>query len=50
MKLKLRGKLILSIGILTFIAVFLLSFLSYLSLQSAYDKNLEAEKEKLDRL
>lgn len=43
MKLKLRGKLILSIGILTFIAVFLLSFLSYLSLQSAYDKNLETE-------
>ena len=50
MKLKLRGKLILSIGILTFIAVFLLSFLSYLSLQSAYDKNLEAEKEKLDQI
>ena len=29
MKLKLRGKLILSIGILTFLAVFLLSALSY---------------------
>ena len=37
-------------GILTFAAVFLLSFLSYLSLQSAYDKNLQAEKEKLDQL
>lgn len=50
MKLKLRGKLILSIGILTFVAVFLLSFLSYLSLQTAYDKNLEAEEEKLDQI
>ena len=50
MKLKLRGKLISSMGILTFAAVFLLSFLSYLSLQSAYDKNLQAEKEKLDQL
>lgn len=50
MKLKLRGKLISSIGILTFIAVFLLSLLSYLSLQRAYDKTIEAEKEKLDQI
>ena len=50
MKLKLRGKLILSIGILTFAAVFLLSFLSYLSLRSAYGKTIEAEKEKLDQI
>lgn len=50
MKLKLRGKLILSIGILTFAAVFLLSFLSYLSLKSAYGKTIEAEKEKLDQI
>ena len=48
MKLKLRGKLISSIGILTFIAVFLLSSLSYLSLRRAYDKNIEAENEKLE--
>lgn len=50
MKLKLRGKLISSIGILTFIAVFLLSSLSYLSLRRAYDKNIEAENEKLDQI
>ena len=50
MKLKLRGKLILSIGMLTFAAVFLLSFLSYLSLKSAYGKTIEAEKEKLDQI
>ena len=49
-KLKLRGKLILSIGILTFVAVFLLSCLSYLSLQSAYDKTIDAKKEKLDQI
>ena len=50
MKLKLRGKLILSIGILTFLAVFLLSLLSYVSLQIAYSKVITAEKEKLDQM
>ena len=50
MKLKLRGKLILSMGILSFVAVLLISSLSYLSLQRAYDKNIEAEKEKLDQI
>ena len=50
MKLKLRGKLIASIGILTFAAVFLLSFLSYLSLRRAYGKTIYAVKEKLDQI
>ena len=50
MKLKLRGKLISSMGILIFVAVLLISSLSYLSLQRAYDKNIEAEKEKLDQI
>mgnify|MGYP002510280926 FL=1 len=50
MKLKLRGKLILSMGILIFMAVLLISSLSYLSLQKAYDKNIQAEKEKLDQI
>ena len=50
MKLKLRGKLVASIGILTFAAVFLLSLLSYLSLRTAYDKVITAEKEKLDQI
>lgn len=50
MKLKLRGKLILSMGILIFVAVLLISSLSYLALQRAYDKNIEAEKEKLDQI
>lgn len=49
-RLKLRGKLILSIGILTFMAVFLLSFLSYLSLQTAYNTTINAKKEKLDQM
>ncbi len=50
MKLKLRGKLILSIGILTFLAVFLLSALSYVSLKDAYDKLITAQKDKLDQM
>ena len=50
MKLKLRGKLISSIGILTFAAVFLLSLLSYVSLRIAYKKVIVAEKEKLDQI
>lgn len=50
MKLKLHEKLILSMGILIFMAVLLISSLSYLSLQRAYDKNIEAEKEKLDQI
>ncbi len=50
MKLKLRGKLISSIGILTFAAVFLLSSLSYVSLRIAYGKVISAEKEKLDQI
>ena len=50
MKLKLRGKLISSIGILTFAAVFLLSLLSYVSLRIAYNKVIVAEKEKLDQI
>ncbi len=50
MKLKLRGKLILSIGILIFLAVFLLSLLSNISLRIAYDKVIVAEKEKLDQI
>ena len=50
MKLKLRGKLILSMGILIFVTVLLISFLSYFSLQIAYDKNIEAENEKLDQI
>lgn len=50
MKLKLRGKLILSMGILTFSAVFLLSSLSYVSLRAAYDQVIAAEKEKLDQI
>lgn len=50
MKLKLRGKLILSTGILIFAAVFLISSLSYLSLRKAYDKTIDAEKEKLDQI
>lgn len=50
MKLKLRGKLISSMGILIFVAVLLISSLSYLSLQRAYDKNIEAKKEKLDQI
>lgn len=50
MKLKLRGKLILSIGIITFVAVFLLSVLSYVSLQNAYNRVITSEKEKLDQI
>ena len=50
MKLKLRGKLISSMGVLIFITVLLVSSLSYLSLKRAYDKNIEAEKEKLDQI
>ena len=50
MKLKLRGKLILSMGILIFITVLLISSLSYLSLQRAYNKNINVEKEKLDQI
>ena len=50
MKLKLRGKLILSIGILIFVAVLLISSLSYMALQRAYDKNINAENEKLDQI
>lgn len=50
MKLKLRGKLIASIGILTFFAVFLLALLSNISLQIAYSKVIAAEKEKLDQI
>ena len=50
MKLKLRGKLISSMGILTFLAVFLLSLLSNVSLQIAYNKVIDAEKEKLDQI
>ena len=50
MKLKLRGKLIFSMGILIFVAVLLISSLSYVALQRAYDKNIEAEKEKLDQI
>ncbi len=50
MKLKLRGKLILSIGILIFVAVLLISSLSYMALQRAYDKNIDAENEKLDQI
>ena len=42
--------MILSMGILIFVAVLLISSLSYLSLQRAYDKNIEAEKEKLDQI
>lgn len=50
MKLKLRGKLISSTGTLIFVAVLLISSLSYLSLQKAYDKNIQATKEKLDQI
>ncbi len=50
MKLKLRGKLILSMGILIFLTVLLISTLAYLTLQRAYDKTIEAEKEKLDQI
>lgn len=50
MKLKLRGKLISSTGALIFVAVLLISSLSYLSLQRAYDKNIQATKEKLDQI
>ena len=50
MKLKLRGKLILSMGILIFVTVLLISSLSYLSLREAYDKTIEVEKEKLDQI
>lgn len=50
MKLKLRGKLILSMGILIFLTVLLISTLSYLCLQRAYDKNIKVEKEKLDQI
>ncbi len=50
MKLKLRGKLILSMGALTFIAVFLLSLLSNISLRIAYNDVIAAEKEKLDQI
>jgi len=49
-KLKLRGKLILSMGILTFLAVFLLSLLSNVSLRFAYNNVIAAEKEKLDQI
>lgn len=50
MKLKLRGKLILSMGILIFMTVLLISSLSYMTLQRAYDKNIKVEKEKLDQI
>lgn len=50
MKLKLRGKLVSSIGILTFLAVFLLSLLSNISLHIAYNKVIAVEKEKLDQI
>ena len=45
LKMKLRGKLISSIGILTFLAVFLLSLLSNVSLRFAYNNVITAEKE-----
>ena len=48
--MKLRGKLISSIGILTFLAVFLLSLLSNVSLRFAYNNVITAEKEKLDQI
>ena len=48
--MKLRGKLMLSMGVLIFMTVLLVSSMSYLSLQSAYDKNIQAEKEKLDQI
>lgn len=50
MKLKLRGKLILNMGILIFVTVLLISSLSYLSLQKAYDENIKVENEKLDQI
>lgn len=50
MKLKLRGKLISSMGILTFLAVFLLSLLSNVSLRIAYNQVIAAEKDKLDQM
>ncbi len=50
LKMKLRGKLISSIGILTFLAVFLLSLLSNVSLRFAYNNVITAEKEKLDQI
>lgn len=50
MRLKLRGKLILSMGVLIFMTVLLISSVSYLSLQKAYDKTIEAEEEKLDQI
>ena len=48
--MKLRVKLMLSMGILIFMTVLLVSSMSYLSLRSAYDKNIQAEKEKLDQI
>lgn len=48
--MKLRGKLILSMGILIFLTVFLVSSVSYVFLQKAYDKNIQIEKEKLDQI
>lgn len=50
MKLKLRGKLIFSMGILIFLTVLLISTLSYLCLQRAYDKNINIQKGKLDQI
>lgn len=45
-----RGKLIFSMGTLIFLTVLLISTLSYLCLQRAYDKNIKVEKEKLDQI
>lgn len=49
-QLKLRGKLITGVGILIFIAVFVLATMSYVSLSIAYQKTVDAKKEKLDQL
>lgn len=49
-KLKLRGKLILCVSALVFAAVCILSLFSYISLMNAYNRTIEATKQKLDQM
>ena len=49
-RLKLRDKLVVSVGLLILLAVLILTSLSYISLHLAYQRTAEAKREKLDQL
>lgn len=49
-RLKLRGKLTVSVGLLIFFSVFILATISYLSLSYATQRTVDATKEKLDQM